>query len=288
MIFILYKGLNALIQNKITGEIWSKTEVKKAVSVKYLMGKPGYSGPDNAIFRFTTNLIAKFSKKTRLKLLLIEDEQSLCDTILNYFTEEGSICEVCGNLKTALEKIAVYDYDCILLDIGLPDGDGFAVLEYLKAAGKNECILIISARNSLDDKIKGLNIGADDYITKPFHLAELKARVMAIFRRKAFGSSSMLNYNEISVDLLGRNVSVNDKVMIPTRKEYDLLLYFMANKGKVISKNAIAEHLWGDEMDMLDSFDFIYTHIKNLRKKMMELSGKDFFATIYGVGYKFI
>jgi len=222
-----------------------------------------------------------------LKLLLIEDEQSLRETIEKYFSEEGSMCETCADQQTAIQKIAVYNYDCILLDIGLPDGDGFAVLDYLKSAGKNECVLIISARNSLDDKIKGLNLGADDYITKPFHLAELKARLMAIFRRKAFDINSTLTYNGINVDLLGRTVTVNDKVMVLTRKEYDMLLYFIANKGKVISKNAIAEHLWGDEMDMLDSFDFIYTHIKNLRKKLMELSGKDFFATIYGVGYKF-
>lgn len=223
-----------------------------------------------------------------MKLLIVEDEQGLRETIEKYFTEEGSICEVCGDLKTALKKIAVYEYDCILLDIGLPDGEGFAVLEYLKSSGKNECVLIISARNSLDDKIKGLNIGADDFITKPFHLAELKARLMAIFRRKTFGSSSTLDYNEISIDLLGRNVRVKGDALILTKKEYDMLLYFIANKGRVISKNAIAEHLWGDEMDMLDSFDFIYTHIKNLRKKLMELSGKDFFTTIYGVGYKFV
>lgn len=222
-----------------------------------------------------------------MKLLLIEDEQSLRETIEKYFNEEGSICETCGDLKTAVQKISLYNYDCVLLDIGLPDGDGFTILEFLKLTGKNECVLIISARNSLDDKIKGLNLGADDYITKPFHLAELKARLMAIFRRKAFDSNNTLSYNEISVDLLGRTVSVNDKVMVLTRKEYDMLLYFIANKGKVISKNAIAEHLWGDEMDMLDSFDFIYTHIKNLRRKLTELSGKDFFATIYGVGYKF-
>lgn len=222
-----------------------------------------------------------------MKLLLIEDERSLRETIEKYFSEEGSICETCADQRSAIQKIAVYNYDCILLDIGLPDGDGFAILEYLRSSGKNECVLIISARNSLDDKIKGLNLGADDYITKPFHLAELKARLMAIFRRKAFDNNSILNYDSISIDLLGRTVSVNDKVMVLTRKEYDMLLYFIANKGKVISKNAIAEHLWGDEMDIRDSFDFIYTHIKNLRKKLMELSGKDFFATIYGVGYKF-
>ena len=222
-----------------------------------------------------------------MKLLIIEDEQGLRETIEKYFTEDGSICEVCGDLKTAIEKIAVYEYDCILLDIGLPDGDGFAILEYLKSAGKNECVLIISARNSLDDKIKGLNIGADDYITKPFHLAELKARLLAIFRRKTFNGSSILNYKDINIDLLGRNVVVKDKTIVLTKKEYDMLLYFIANKGKVISKNAIAEHLWGDEMDMLDSFDFIYTHIKNLRKKLMEITGNDFFLSIYGVGYKF-
>jgi DNA-binding response OmpR family regulator len=215
-----------------------------------------------------------------LKLLIVEDEQGLRETMEKYFTEEGSVCEVCGDLKTALHKVALYEYDCILLDIGLPDGEGFTILEYLKSAGKNECVLIISARNSLDDKIKGLNIGADDYITKPFHLAELKARLLAIFRRKAFGSSNVLTHKEISIDL-------NNEIIL-TKKEYDLLLYFIANKGKVISKNAIAEHLWGDEMDTMDSFDFIYTHIKNLRKKLMDVTGTDSIASVYGVGYKFI
>jgi len=251
------------------------------------MNNRGYSTFPQ-IFSFASKSLHRFNEKLILKLLIVEDELSLRDTIEKYFTEEGNICEVCGDLKTAVSKIAIYEYDCILLDIGLPDGDGFALLEYLRSSGKNECVLIISARNSLDDKIKGLNLGADDYITKPFHLAELKARLLAIVRRKAFGSNSILTYNEISIDLLGRSVTVNDKAMVLTKKEYDMLLYFIANKGKVISKNAIAEHLWGDEMDMLDSFDFIYTHIKNLRKKLMELSGKDFFATIYGIGYKFI
>lgn len=223
-----------------------------------------------------------------MKLLIIEDEQSLRENIEKYFTEEGSICEGCEDLKTALLKVKLYNYDCIILDINLPDGEGFVILEHLRSNGKNECVLIISARNSLDDKIKGLNFGADDYITKPFHLAELKARLMAVIRRKKYGTSSILAYKEITVDLLGRTVAVNDKGMILTRKEYDMLLYFIANKGKVVSKNAIAEHLWGDDIDMADSFDFIYTHIKNLRKKLMDTSGKDFILSIYGVGYKFI
>ena len=223
-----------------------------------------------------------------MKLLIVEDEQGLCETIEKYFTEDGSICEIAMDFATAMQKIALYDYDGILLDISLPDGDGFTLLEYLKLKSKKEGVLIISARNSVDDKIKGLNIGADDYIIKPFHLAELKARLAAVIRRKTFGTNNLLKYKEISVDLHGRQVTVNDTDISLTRKEFEMLLYFIANKGKVISKNAIAEHLWGDDMDMLDSFAFIYTHIKNLRKKLLDTTGKDFISSIYGVGYKFV
>ncbi|WP_419801605.1 response regulator transcription factor [Mucilaginibacter sp.] len=222
-----------------------------------------------------------------MKLLIVEDEQGLRENIEKYFTEEGSICESCGTLKSAVQKLALYRYDCVVLDINLPDGEGFAVLDYLRSNDKNECVLIISARNSLDDKLKGLSIGADDYITKPFHLAELKARLIAVFRRKTFGTNNVLNYKEIVVDLSGRTVDVNGKAILLTRKEYDMLLYFIANKNKVVSRNAIAEHLWGDDMDTADSFDFIYTHIKNLRKKLMDSTQKDFITSVYGVGYKF-
>lgn len=223
-----------------------------------------------------------------MKLLIVEDEQGLRDSIERYFTEEGIICESCSDLETAISKTTIYHYDCILLDIGLPDGEGFTLLEYLKSNGKNEGVLIISARNSVDNKIKGLNLGADDYLTKPFHLAELKARIAAIFRRKAFNTTNLLNYDKISIDLLAREVTVDSIAIILTRKEYDMLLYFIANKGKVISKNAIAEHLWGDEIDLIDSFDFIYTHIKNIRKKLMEAANKDYIKSVYGVGYKFL
>jgi DNA-binding response OmpR family regulator len=222
-----------------------------------------------------------------LKLLIVEDEAGLRESIEKYFTEDGCICETCSDLRSARQKINLYEYDCIILDIGLPDGEGFVILEQLRIAKKNECVLVISARSSLDDKIKGLNIGADDYITKPFHLAELKARLLAVFRRKAFNSNNILLHKEICIDLLGRNVTANNKEVFFTKKEYEMLLYFVANKGKVISKNAIAEHLWGDEVDTVDSFDFIYTHIKNLRKKLMDATGTDFIASIYGVGYKF-
>nr|WP_316928921.1 response regulator transcription factor [Mucilaginibacter paludis] len=226
-------------------------------------------------------------KKT-LKLLVIEDEQKLLENIVTYLNGEGDICESCSTLTAAIDKLSVYNYDCILLDIGLPDGEGFAVLDFLRTAMRNEAVLIISARNSIDDKIKGLNIGADDYLTKPFHLAELKARLAAIYRRKTSNSSNLLVFNEITIDLLGRSVYVNDTTLILTRKEYDMLLYFIANKGKVVSKNALAEHLWGDEMDMHDNFDFIYTHIKNLRKKMLDLNAHDYLKSVYGIGYKFV
>ena len=223
-----------------------------------------------------------------MKLLIIEDEQGLRESIDKYFTEAGVLCESCSTLVAAISKIALYEYDCILLDIGLPDGEGFTLLEHLKENGKNEGVLIISARNSLDNKVKGLNLGADDYLIKPFHLAELKARIDAIYRRRTFNSTNLLNYDLINIDLMAREVTVNAISIILTRKEYDMLLYFIANKGKVISKNAIAEHLWGDEIDLVDSFDFIYTHIKNIRKKLMEVAHKDYIKAVYGVGYKFL
>ena len=223
-----------------------------------------------------------------MKLLIIEDEQGLRESMERYFTEEGIICESCDTLNVAINKISLYQYDCILLDIGLPDGDGFALLEHLKSTGENVGVLIISARNSLENKIKGLNLGADDYLTKPFHLAELKARVEAVFRRKAFNSANILHYEDITINLLGREVEANAIPIALTRKEYDMLLYFIANKGKVISKNAIDEHLWGDEIDLIDSFDFIYTHIKNIRKKLMDTAHKDYIKSVYGVGYKFL
>ena len=223
-----------------------------------------------------------------MKILIIEDEKGLRENISNYFNEEGNICESCGSLHCSIDKLSNYEYDCILLDISLPDGEGFEILEYLKAKQRNEAVLIISARNSLDDKIHGLNIGADDYLTKPFHLAELKARVMATYRRKTLNTNNKLVFNEIIIDLSGRAVEVNNIHVSLTRKEYDMLLYFIANKGKVISKNAIAEHLWGDEMDMHDNFDFIYTHVKNLRKKLLEAKCEDYIKSIYGIGYKFI
>lgn len=222
-----------------------------------------------------------------MKLLLIEDEQSLRESILSYFSAEGNICEVACDFHAAMEKISLYSYDCILLDLSLPGGEGMELLRALKKMNKNDGVLIISARHSLDDKVDGLNLGADDYLVKPFHLSELQARVTAIIRRKSFDGNNTIVFNEITIDTLAMKINVNDHLLSLTKKEFDLLVYFIANQRKVVTKNAIAEHLWGDEIDLSDDFDFIYTHIKNLRKKLIEAGCKDYIKSMYGVGYKF-
>jgi DNA-binding response OmpR family regulator len=223
-----------------------------------------------------------------LKILIIEDEEGLRESIEEYFSEDGNICETAANYPAALSKINMYRYDCIVLDITLPGGSGMDILKKLKADNHPDGVLIISAKNSLDDRLDGLNLGADDYVVKPFHLSELKARISAIIRRKTFNGSNLLLFNELTIDLLAKEVKVQQSPVKLTRKEYALLLYFIANKGKVVSKNAIAEHLWGDGIDMANNFDFIYSHIKNLRKKLMEAGCNDYIQAAYGMGYKFI
>lgn len=222
-----------------------------------------------------------------MKLLIIEDEKELLDSIVRYFQGAKYICEVASTYRAALEKVDVYDYDCILLDINLPDGTGLEILRELKANNKMDGVLIISARNSIDDKITGLNLGADDYLTKPFHLPELAARVASIIRRKSFAGSSLIRLNEITIDTQAKSALVNNKPVDLTPKEFNLLLYFISNRGKVISKNAIAEHLWGDDMDIADNFDFLYSHIKNLRKKLSDAGCTDYIQSVYSMGYKF-
>ncbi|MGZ3871415.1 MAG: response regulator transcription factor [Mucilaginibacter sp.] len=222
-----------------------------------------------------------------MKILIIEDEQGLRESIEEYFTESGNICETASNYQNALSKVNVYRYDCILLDITLPGGNGIEILKNLKGNNHPDGVLIISAKNSLDDRLEGLNIGADDYLVKPFHLSELKARVTAIIRRKSYNGNNLLVFNEITIDLLAKEVRIDNTPVKLTRKEYALLLYFIANKGKVVSKNAIAEHLWGDGIDMANNFDFIYSHIKNIRKKLMEAGCADYIQAAYGMGYKF-
>lgn len=220
-----------------------------------------------------------------MKLLIIEDEKALSDSIVSYLRSENYLCETADTYNRALEKVEIFDYDCILLDISLPDGNGLEILKHLKNNKKQDGIFIISAKNSLDDKIRGLTLGADDYLAKPFHLSELSARIGAIIRRKNFEGNELVKFNEIAIDTRGKIAYVSDAVIELTKKEFELLLYFTSNKKRVISKTAIAEHLWGDDMD--GNNDFIYTHIKNLRKKLLDAGAADYIKSIYGMGYKF-
>ncbi len=222
-----------------------------------------------------------------MKILLVEDEAELAQSITAYLKSEHYVCEVAPSFFSALKKIEDYDYDCILLDITLPDGDGLKLLQELKSNQKTDGVIIISAKHSLEDRIKGLNLGADDYLAKPFHLSELNARLAAVIRRRMLSGYNQVSFNEISIDTVSKTVTVSDKPVDLTRKEFQLLLYFLANKGKVISKNAIAQHLWGDEMSTSYNFDFLYTHIKNLRRKLQEAGSEDYLKAVYGMGYKF-
>lgn len=222
-----------------------------------------------------------------MKILIIEDEKQLVKSMLLALRQEGYVCEVAYSAVEANEKILVYEYDCILLDINLPDGNGLTILEELKQSNKTDGVIIITAKNSLEDKVKGLNLGADDYLAKPFYMPELIARVSAIIRRKKFDGNNKILFREISVDLLGKTVGVNNQQLDLTRMEFSLLIFLLANKNRVVSKNAIAEHLSGDDAELLDKFDFIYSHMKNLKKKLTEAGSEDYIKTVYGIGYKF-
>jgi DNA-binding response OmpR family regulator len=221
-----------------------------------------------------------------LKLLIIEDEFSLKQSMVDFLTASSYLCESASNYQDALEKIELYDYDCIILDIMLPDGTGLNLLKNLKENNKSDGVIIISAKGELDDKILGIEMGADDYLAKPFHLSELAVRIAAIIRRKSFQGKSHMTIGNIIIDIQGKRVTVENKELDLTQKEYQLLLYLAINKNRVLSKNAIAQHLWGDDMDFPDNYDFIYAHIKNLRKKLVAAGAEDCIRSIYGEGYK--
>lgn len=222
-----------------------------------------------------------------MKVLVIEDNQELARNVRDFLGREGYICESCETLEGAREKLTLFRYDCILLDIGLPDGSGISLLNLIRSEHKESNVLIVSARNAVDDKIIGLEQGADDYITKPFHLAELHARIRAIYRRKNLGGGSIVEFNEISLNTDTFEARIHNALVDTTPKEFDLLLYFIVNKNRVLSRQAIAAHLWGDYTDNLANFDFVYQHVKNLRRKISNAGGMDYISTVYGLGYKF-
>ncbi|PBQ32768.1 DNA-binding response regulator [Sphingobacteriaceae bacterium] len=221
-----------------------------------------------------------------MKILVVEDEKELASNIEAYLHGQGYRCEFAETFSQAVDKISAFQYDCILLDIMLPGGSGLKVLEEIKKQNKQDGVIIISAKDSLDDKIKGLEIGADDYIAKPFHLSELSARIHSLLRRKQFGSSNILTLNELQINLLAKTLTVNNNPVSLTKKEFDLLLLFIGNKNRIISKNALAEHLSGDMADMLDNHDFVYAHIKNMKRKLTDAGYGNYLKTVYGTGYK--
>lgn len=222
-----------------------------------------------------------------MKVLIVEDEIKLLQNILSYLEEENYVCEGTGEFEDAMEKIYLYDYDCYVVDIMLGEENGLDLIKFLKEEKKEGGIIIISAKDSIEDKLIGLNLGSDDYLTKPFHLSELNARIKAVLRRNVNKGQNVLEFNEIKVNLDSEQVFVKEKKIDLTVKEFQLLFYFLINRNKVLRKQSIVEHLWKDDHDF-SSYDFLYTHLTNLRKKLSDASCKDYINTIYGIGYRFI
>lgn len=223
-----------------------------------------------------------------MKLLVIEDEPSLLNSITRYFRQEQFLCEGVSTYTDALQRIEDNAYDCIILDINLPGGSGLQLLQYLREDKKKDGVIILSARNSLDDKITGLEYGADDYLTKPFFLPELSARVKALLRRKYADGHTTLDLDTLHIDLAARTVTTEGQPVPLTRIEYDLLLFLATNKNRVVSRQAIAEHLYDGPADQAPGPEFVYSHIKNLKKKLKEKGCPDLIQTVYGLGYKLV
>lgn len=222
-----------------------------------------------------------------MKILIVEDEKDLVESISDYLAKQGYLCETSLNFENANSRSNLYDYDFAIVDITLPDGNGLNIVKMIKERSPQTGIIIISAKNSLDDRIKGLGLGADDYITKPFYLSELNARLSSLKRRIKFEGNKEIIFDDVKIIPEEAKVSVSGQTIDLTKKEYDLLIYLISNVNKVLTKEAIAEHLWGEDVDSLDSFDFVYTHMKNLRKKIQKVNNKDYVKTLYGLGYKF-
>ena len=223
-----------------------------------------------------------------MKILVIEDEPDMLENMVNSLEKEKYLVETAATFEAAMEKISLYLYDCILLDVTLPRGNGLDILKELKKQQKAEGVIIVSARNSLDDKVAGLELGADDYLAKPFHMAELHARVKSVLRRRKFDGNHYLSIGNVRIDPDQHLVWVAGQELTLNRKEFDILLYLATNKGRLVSRTALAEHVWGDHIDEADSFEFIYSQIKNLRKKLKDNQAALEIQAIYGIGYKLV
>lgn len=223
-----------------------------------------------------------------MKILIIEDEKDMSQNMQATLEKENFLVEPVATYEEALSKIGVYDYDCILLDIGLPDGNGLEILRTLKDKGFSDSVIIVSAKDSLDDKIYGLELGADDYLPKPFHMAELNARVKAVLRRRKLDGSNLLKIANVSINIDSHLVAVDGEELELNRKEFAVLFYLGTNQDRLVSKSALAEHVWGDYIDQTDNFDFIYSQIKNLRKKLSDKNAGLEIKAVYGIGYKLL
>jgi DNA-binding response OmpR family regulator len=221
-----------------------------------------------------------------MKILVVEDEPEMLKLIKQFLEDENYVVETAESYHSGLDKIISYDYDCILLDIMLPDGNGLEILQQLKNLDKADSVIIISAKDSLDDKIKGLDLGADDYLTKPFHIAELNARIKSVIRRNKRDGKKLLELENLKVHIEERMVFVDNQHVELNRKEFDILIFLMMNKNRIARKSAIAENIWGDYIDQADDFDFIYSQIKNLRKKLRQHGARVEIDSVYGMGYK--
>lgn len=223
-----------------------------------------------------------------MKLLVVEDELDLLEVIRQSLEKESYLVEAAGTYALALEKIVSYEYDCVLLDIMLPDGSGLDLLAELKQMNKSDNVIIISAKDALEDKIKGLEMGADDYLVKPFHIAELNARVKSVLRRKSLNGKNTIEHANVKLDLDEREVRIEGEELVLNRKEFDILSYLAMNKNRLVNKTALAEQVWGDHMDGADDYEFIYSQIKNLRKKLKEKGAGIEIQAVYGIGYKLV
>jgi DNA-binding response OmpR family regulator len=223
-----------------------------------------------------------------MKLLVVEDEIDLLEVIRQSLEKESYLVETAGTYALALDKISAYEYDCILLDIMLPDGSGLDLLAELKQMNKSDNVIIISAKDALDDKIKGLDMGADDYLVKPFHIAELNARIKSVLRRKSLNGKNTIEHANLKMDLDERQVWIDGQELLLNRKEFDILSYLAVNKNRLVNKTALAEQVWGDYMDGADDYEFIYSQIKNLRKKLKENGAGIEVQAVYGIGYKLV
>ena len=223
-----------------------------------------------------------------MKILIVEDDASLREIIQRALVAEGYVVETAATFFDADSKIAGYSYDCILLDVMLPDGSGLKLLEHLRAIGKRETVIIISARDSVEDKVMGLEFGADDYLPKPFHTVELLARVKSVLRRGRTAGELSLNLGNVVLKPENRVVTVGGKELPLLKKEFEILLYFMQRPSHVIDKAVLAESVWGDYADDSDNFQFVYAQIKNLRRKLVDAAATIEIVSVYGFGYKLV